>query len=121
MLLPKKMFLEESNPAAYILHFLAGRFPVRIFLLASSSSPAPTNASTSLLSSVEPPPPSSVTSLSEMMRQANLEMVDWLFTLSCVRFPGTVSMTTKSMGDSELRPIWKYCAQLYVFSEYGVI
>ena len=43
---------------------------------------------------------------SVMIRQANLEMVDWLETLSTDRFPGTVSITTKSMGDSELRPIW---------------
>ena len=45
--------------------------------------------------------------LSAMILQANLEMVDWVLTLSTVLLPGTVSMTTKSMGLSELRPIWK--------------
>ena len=43
-----------------------------------------------------------------MILQANLEMVDWLLGgPSFTRLPGIVSMTTKSMGDSELRPIWK--------------
>ena len=39
--------------------------------------------------------------------QANLEIVDWTLTLSRTRFPGEVSITTKSIGDSELRPIWR--------------
>ena len=46
-------------------------------------------------------------SLSAIILHANLEIVDWLLILSWTRLPGTVSMTTKSMGDSELRPIWK--------------
>ncbi len=37
----------------------------------------------------------------------HLDIVDWLFGFSCTLLPGTVSITTKSMGDSELRPIWK--------------
>ena len=65
---PRKMFLDESKPAAYIEAWRPCR--------------------------------------SVMIRQANLEMVDWLETLSTDRLPGTVSITTKSMGDSELRPIW---------------
>ena len=36
-----------------------------------------------------------------------LEIVDWVLILSVGLFPGTVSITTKSMGDSELRPICK--------------
>ena len=41
-----------------------------------------------------------------MILQANLEMVDWLLGgPSFTRLPGIVSMTTKSIGDSELRPI----------------
>ena len=44
----------------------------------------------------------------DKIRQANREIVDWVFILSVGRFPGTVSMTTKSIGDSELRPICNY-------------
>lgn len=40
------------------------------------------------------------------MRQANREIVDWVLTASTTLLPGTVSMTTKSMGHSELRPIY---------------
>ena len=44
----------------------------------------------------------------DRIRQANREIVDWVFILSVGRFPGTVSMTTKSIGDSELRPICNF-------------
>ena len=44
----------------------------------------------------------------DKIRQANREIVDWVFILSVGRFPGTVSMTTKSIGDSELRPICNF-------------
>ena len=45
-----------------------------------------------------------------------LEIVDWVLILSVGLFPGTVSITTKSIGDSELRPI---CKERKIFySEY---
>ena len=69
---PRKIFLDESKPAAKIMAL-------------RSSSPRLDN-----------------------IRQANREIVDWVFILSVGRFPGTVSITTKSIGDSELRPICNY-------------
>ena len=68
-ILPRNIFLDESNPAA------------KIIALRSPSS------------------------LLQSRRQANREIVDCVLILSVGLFPGTVSMTTKSIGDSELRPI----------------
>ena len=69
-ILPWKIFLEESKPAA------------KIIALRSESSRM------------------------HKSLQANLDMVDWVLIFSVALFPGTVSITTKSIGDSELRPIW---------------
>ena len=52
-------------------------------------------------------------SRSTRIRQANREIVDCVTTLFLLRWsPGMVSMTTKSIGDSDERPIWNISLSL---------
>lgn len=83
LLTPKKIFLDVSNPAAYILAIF-GLF------------------------------------LSHNILQANLDIVLWFTFVSPVLSPGIVSITTKSMGASEDRPIWErrgYAIKIYFRNE----
>lgn len=77
-LTPKKMFLDVSKPAAYIL---------AIF----------------------------VSNRSHSMRQANLDIVLCITLFSPVLSPGIVSITTKSIGDSDERPICKLFKKNFLY------